>query len=736
MEEVYRKILNLLQCAQYKEAESVCLFELGRLQQADAQLLFYLGTSARMLKKNDAALVAFNAALELDADNTEYLQASASTCEALGDFETAFQLMCRVNELAPQDINVRANYAVALARMNRNEEALAEYASVLSLDPQHVTANVNYGTVLHKLKRKREALAHNRVAHSRLPHLFSTLYNLADTLLANFEYQEALDYCLAGLQWQPKHAHLMMKKAIALAGLNRPEEALEALSNARIIYPDVVKDLLPNVRGISDLYSVYMDGRVLLYEARYAEQVSCWWHYRQQYLITLREAIHNKPYQNSALLGSENAFKILSLDISADDRLKLLRNVANKVADYAWLHTRGEFSFKRGKREKLRIAYISPDFRRHATASLTRQIYALHDRSSFEIYAYSLHNAAETDRYRLHIESTCDTFRDVSELGTAEMAELIYSDEIDILVDLAGYTAFSRTEVMAMRPAPVQMQYLGFGATTMGADFIDYVMIDKQLCLDGRADEYTEQPIRLPHAMYPYDNEIDHSPTSFSRADFDLPEDAFVFCCLNSSYKIEPVIFERWMNILKAIPNSVLWFLGKGLDVQDNLEREAEMRGVDISRLVFTGRVPLEQHLPRYQLADLFLDTYWANAHTTAAEALWQGLPLITIMGEVSSARGAASILTALEMPELIAQDFDEYEQLAIFYATHPAEYAAMREKLKAKRYTAPMYNTKLTVKHIESAYKLAWERYQAGLPPAPIDVPEILDPALRKSIH
>jgi protein O-GlcNAc transferase len=221
-----------------------------------------------------------------------------------------------------------------------------------------------------------------------------------------------------------------------------------------------------------------------------------------------------------------------------------------------------------------------------------------------------------------------------------------------------------------------------------------------------------------------------------SRNDFGLSEDQFVFCCFNNSHKIEPLIFTRWMNVLKAVPDSVLWLLGKDLDVQENLEREAEERGVDSSRLVFAERMPMVQHLVRYQLADLFLDTYWHNAHTTGAEALWQGLPLISIFGEVPSARGAASILTSLEMPELIVKDFDEYERLAIFYATHPDEYAAMREKLKAKRYTAPMYNTKLTVKHIESAYKLAWERYQAGLPPAPIDVPEILDPELRKSIH
>ncbi len=734
-EEVYRKIQHYLQLAQYKEAERTCLFELGKLAEKDGYLLFLLGTTARMLHKKQAASVAFNAALSTDQNNIDYLQAAASAREALGDHEVAYRLMARVIELAPHDVNARANLAVALDRLNRGEEALDVYAAVLQLDAKQRTANLNYGTLLHRMGRKREALVHNRQAHVRLPEVFGTLYNLVDTLIANFEYQEALDYCEKGLIQRPHHAHLMMKKAIALSGLSRRQESLTALSLARIMQPSVIHDYLPETRHLPASISIYLDGEILEYEARYTEQTSCYWRYRSDYLQKLRHAIQDKPYRNRALSGIENAFRLHSLDISAVDRLKLMRNTASVVSDFAWRYALEPFQYRRTDHAVIRIGYLSPDFREHATAILSRQIYGMHDRSRFKIYGYSLHNAKQTDRYRTGIENTVDVFRDVSAMHAADIAKLMHADEVDILVDLAGYSAFCRAEVMAMRPAPVQMQYLGF-PSTMGADFIDYALADKNVCPDGKQGEWHEQVIHLPHTLYPYDNEVSNAPANLARADFGLPENGFVFCCLNNSYKIEPQIFERWMNILQAVPDSVLWLLGKGLDVQDNLEREAEAHGVDKSRLVFTGRVPLEQHLPRYQLADLFLDTYWVNAHTTAIEALWQGLPLLTVTADVASGRVAASVLHALEMPELVTHDFDEYERLAIFYARHPAEYAAMREKLRAKRYTAPMYNTKLTVKHIERAFRMAWECHQAGLPPAAFDVPEIDDPELRKSIH
>ena len=733
MQEVYRKILLNLQSGRYQEAERQCLFELGSRKSPDARLLFYLGTAARMLNKPQAARVAFDAALDMEPDNPEYLQACASTCEANKDYAGALVLMQRVVELVPDDVQALANLAIAQERVGRLQEALPLYQRVLAAAPDNRTANLNLGALLHKLERKREALAQNRLAHERLPNLSGTLYNLADTLIANFQYQEALDLSEQGLAQQPDHAHLLVKKAIALSGLSRTSEAMTSLSTARIAYPDVVQDLLPWTRGLPASINVYMDGHVLEYEVRYVEQQACFWSYRQRYLQKLRVDIAADLHRNIALAGMENGFRILSLDVDAQSRRDLMRHVADNVMEAAWLQQQHPFHHEPHERTKIRIGYLSPDLREHAVSILARQLFGLHDRVSFEVYAYSLFNA--DDLYRRQIEADCDVFRDVSKLDAWAVAETIYRDEVDILVDLAGYTTFCRTEIMAMRPAPVQMQYLGFPGT-MSADFIDYALIDKTICPDGKQQEWHEQVIRLPHTLYPYDNETANAPATLVRADFGLPEEAFIFCCLNNSYKIEPQIFERWMSILKAVPNSVLWLLGKGLDVQDNLEREAEACGIDKSRLVFTGRLPLAQHLPRYQLADLFLDTYWHNAHTTAAEALWQGLPLLTIHGEVASARGSSIILHALEMPELVTRDFEEYERQAVFYATHPAEYAAMREKLRAKRYTAPMYNTKLTVKHIERAFRMAWERHQAGLPPAAFDVPEIDDPELRKSIH
>lgn len=735
-QQVYSKILRYLQSRQYLQAEQSCLFELGQRAAPDARLLFYLGTAAGHLHKHKAAIVAFEAALRLQPDNLQYLQGCAAAYEAERKYEQAYQLINRALQIAPQNIAVMANHAVALERVNNPEAALKQYQEVLGRDEQNVTANLNLGALLRRMGRTADALAQNRLAHARLPEMPATLYNLVDTLIANFQYEEALAYCDAGLAHQPRHAYLIVKKAMALSALCKPVDALSYLSQARIIDPYVLNDMLPYARALPAGVSIYLDGYILQYEARDNEQRACFWRYRDRYLEQLRRDAELNTATGYAQRGKENGFRVLLLDIDAQQRKQIMRRVADGVADFAWLLAMPPLHYRKPVGDKIRIGYLSPDFRMHATAVLSRQLYGLHDRDQFSVYAYSLHNSVEQkDIYRADIEAACDYFHDISAMNSADAARKINADGIGILVDLAGYTTHARPEIMALRPAPVQIQYLGFSGT-MGADFIDYALVDKVFCPDSCLQDWHEKQIRLPHSHYLYDNCLNQSATSYTRSDFGLPDGEFVFCALNNSNKIEPVIFGCWMKILAAVPNSVLWLLGKHSLVEDNLKREAAVRGVGAERLIFTERLPLERHLPRYQLADLFLDTYWANAHTTCAEAVWQGLPLLTCIGEVPSARGAASILTALEMPELIMQDFDEYEQRAIFYATHPVEYLAMREKLRAKRYTAPMYNTKLTVKHIERAYQMAWARYRAGLPPAALDVPEITDPTLRESIR
>ena len=393
------------------------------------------------------------------------------------------------------------------------------------------------------------------------------------------------------------------------------------------------------------------------------------------------------------------------------------------MRDLAWLTGLPPFTFKPHKRKRLRIGHVSPDFRQHPVGYLSRQIYGLHDRTKFEVFAYSLFEASPDDQIHQHIKQTCDVFREVAALNAFELADLIHRDGIDILIDLAGYTTHARPEVTALRPAPVQISQNGY-LESMGGGIVDYVVTDAHVYPTGGDNFWHEQAIRLPHHVLPYDNEADNAPTGAKRSDFGLPEDAIVFCCLNNSVKIEPEIFGVWMNILKAVPNSVLWLVDKNEQTRVNLQNEALLAGVEIKRLIFAPHMrSVAEHCLRYQKADLFLDTLWHNAQTTALDALWQGLPLLTREGNGVSSRAAASCLRVLDMPELITQDVAEYERKAIYYAEHPAELKALREKLKLTRLTSPLFNTALMVKHLESAYEMVWQRYQAGLPPATIDV-------------
>jgi predicted O-linked N-acetylglucosamine transferase (SPINDLY family) len=329
------------------------------------------------------------------------------------------------------------------------------------------------------------------------------------------------------------------------------------------------------------------------------------------------------------------------------------------------------------------------------------------------------------DQIYQHISKSCDVFREVRNYTAPDLANLIYKDGIDILIDLAGYTTHSRPEVIALRPAPIQISYMGY-LESMGPGIVDYAITDVNVYPENGQNFWHEQAIRLPHHVLPYDNQIDNASQDMRRSDYGLPEDGFIFCCLNNSYKIEPEIFAVWMNILSAVPGSVLWLLDKQEQTRVNLQNEAQLRGIDVDRLIFAPIIDMASHCKRYQLADLFLDTLWCGGHTTALEALWQGLPLLTCEGKVVSARLGTSCLRVLDLPELITRTTDEYERKAIYYAQHPAELKALREKLETVRHTSPLFNTALHVKHLEAAYEMVWQRYKAGLPPAQIDVPEL----------
>jgi predicted O-linked N-acetylglucosamine transferase (SPINDLY family) len=417
--------------------------------------------------------------------------------------------------------------------------------------------------------------------------------------------------------------------------------------------------------------------------------------------------------------GICDPFTLLSLSDSFDDHL---------CCAQAWVASRYPKASKSiwpgtiYKHSKIRVGYVSADFNRHPIAHLTAELFELHDKTRFELSAYSIGPDDKSD-IRQRLINSFDNFVACENRSDAEVAHAIADAEIDILIDLNGFTKGARTNIFAYRPAPIQVNYLGYPGT-MQASYIDYIIGDKTIFSFSDGAAYSEKLVSLPHCFQPNDRKRLIADAAFKRQDFELPADRIVFCCFNRSYKILPEMFGCWMRILKGVEGSVLWLSAENETAIANLKKEAQVRGVDPTRLVFARRMEqLPEHLARHRLADLFLDTLPYNAHTTASDALWTGLPVLTKLGNTFAGRVAASLLDAIGLPDLITHSREEYEALAIELALNREKLQAIREKLERNRLTTPLFDTALYTKHLEAAYKAMYQRHQTGLPPDHIDV-------------
>ncbi len=364
---------------------------------------------------------------------------------------------------------------------------------------------------------------------------------------------------------------------------------------------------------------------------------------------------------------------------------------------------------------RIRIAYLSPDFRDHPMAQCIAGLIEGHDRSAFEVTGL-YYGPQAGDEWHARLARAFDRFSDVRVLGDAEIGDRLRELGIDIAVDLCGYTMYERHAIFAARPAPVQVSYLGFPGT-LGAPWIDYLIADAVVIPPAHREYYDEKIAFMPHSYFVNDATKHIADVAPDRAAHGLPAQGFVFCCFNHTGKISPDVFDVWMRLLGAVPGSVLWLLVGNVTAQQNLRREAERRGVAADRLVFARRLPLAEHLARHRCADLFVDTFHYNAHTTACDALWAGLPVVTCLGETFPARVAASLLAALGLPELIAHNRAGYEALALSLAHDPGRLAAVRDKLAANRLREPLFDTARWTRDVETLYRRMIERQRAGLP-------------------
>jgi predicted O-linked N-acetylglucosamine transferase (SPINDLY family) len=420
------------------------------------------------------------------------------------------------------------------------------------------------------------------------------------------------------------------------------------------------------------------------------------------------------------VMASEKVVAPFSLLALNDDAL------LHKKCSEIYIQSRYPFNpvsepiLKRPQSQKIRVGYFSADFKNHPVAYLISELFELHDRSQFEIYGFSLVKAVDEMSRRFQL--AFDHFIESQGMSDIEIAQSSRDLNIDIAVDLTGFTQDARTGIFSYRPAPIQVNYLGFPGT-MGADYIDYIIADKTLIPLDAQSSYTEKVAYLPNSYQANDRKRAIAEKKFTRHQLGLPEDEFVFCCFNNNFKILPVTFASWMRILKAVEGSVLWLLADNPTAKNNLIKEATARGLDSCRLIFAERMPLPEHLARHRQADLFLDTLPYNAHTTCSDALWAGLPVLTLMGSTFPGRVGASLLKAIDLPELITNTQEEYEAMAIELAINPQKLRDIKLKLARNRLTTPLFDTPLFTKNLETIYTKMMERYQADLQPDHITI-------------
>lgn len=412
-------------------------------------------------------------------------------------------------------------------------------------------------------------------------------------------------------------------------------------------------------------------------------------------------------------------FHALFLPLSPELRLRIAQSEAERLT--AAVGPIADAMLEPVDTAPLRIGYVSADFREHPTAHLMRGLFRTHDRRRVEVYGYAL-QGDDGSAYYQQIKEDCDVFVDLTELNNVTAARRIQADGIHILVDLMVYTDYARPEIFALRPAPIQVNWLGYPGTS-GAAFLDYWLVDPIVLPTQQAQYGRERPVVLPECYQVNDRWQEIAETGVRRIDQGLPESGFVFCCFNQIQKLEPVMFALWMRILGRVPGSVLWLYAKEDEAQDRLRATAVAHGIDGERLIFAKYLPKDRHLERHRLADLFLDTRIYNAHTTASDALWAGLPVVTCLGDTFPARVAASLLHAVGLAELVTSSLEEYEELAVRLATHPTALAALRDKLASNRLQTPLFDTERCARHLEQAYQLMWQRRVQGLPPAPLTV-------------
>ena len=652
--------------------------------------LYYLGSSYLELANYSQAAVYFEKALQKQENFFEALHDLGTTQAHLGLKEAALDSYTKALSLRQDSPELYFNLARLQDDYRHFEQALQYYNQSIELAPDFVEAISNRAIALKELKRYQEAFASYDFAIQLQPDFAEAWSNKGLAFSDLRRYQEALECYEQAIKLKPNYLDAWVNKSSVLHTLKRYTQAIAAYQQVLKLNPDT-----------NCIYGSLV----------HAKSTICDWSSFGQDIEYINQMI-------DAGVNVIPPFAWLLLSDSEESNLK----AAELFTAHQYPERRNHSAFEsKVKNKKIKLGYYSHDFYNHATAFLMAEFFELHNKERFEIVAFSFSPNMQDEMHQ-RLVNAFDQFIDVNIMTDQQVAELSREMGIDIAIDLKGYTTNCRTGIFSHRAAPIQVNYLGYPAS-MGADYMDYIIADSVIIPQKNRPFFREKIAYLPNSYQVNDSKRKVSERVFSRGEFDLPENGFVYCCFNNNFKITPNIFDSWARILKAVPGSVLWLLEDNALAKANLIKEARARGLSEDRLVFAGRLDLPEHLARHRVADLFIDTVPCNAHTTASDALWVGLPVLTMLGETFAGRVAASLLSAIDMPELIAKNLDEYEALAIDLAKNPEKLHALKEKLQKNRLTTPLFNTQLSTDQVESAYIKMYERYQTGLPPEHLEI-------------
>jgi protein O-GlcNAc transferase len=708
----------LMQNGRFAEAEGYLRRALDEHPRSDATLHNY-GLILKALNRPTEALDRFTQALQLNSGAAETWNDRGALLHDLKRHEEAVKDFDKAIQLRPRYPEAFYNKARSLTALRHHAEAISAFDQALALKPDFAEAMIGRAFGFFELKKYAEALATFEKALAFKAGLAEIWFGRGNVFTEIGRYGEALSAYDKALALQPDLVEAWLGRSRVFFQTERYGEAISTYREALALRPDPVLwrnfgDLLSLLVRYSDAFVAYDKSATLQPDSNpavgarlFSKLRICDWTNLEAEVAQLISTIKEGK-------ASSTPMSLFGIPASPAEQLQCARRYLQDQPAYppVW---RGEVYVH----DHIRVAYVSPDLREHPVAYLTAGLFERHDKTRFETTAISLGRENDSDFYR-RIKSSFGQFIVADSISDEELADLIRQLEIDIVVDLYGFGGLGAEgrPGVARRPAPIQVNYLGHPGT-MGADYYDYIIADSTIIPEQHFEFYSEKVVWLPWSFQANDSTRRIAESTPTRSELNLPETGFVFCCFNQSFKIDPTMFDIWMRLLKEVSGSVLWLKVNNATASHNLRLEAERRGVAPERLVFAPSVPLiDDHLARLRQGDLFLDTFHFNAHTTASDALWAGLPVITCLGSTYAGRVAASLNRAVGLPELITTSLEEYEALALKLAREPALLASIKAKLAHNRDTYPLFDTARFTRHIEAAYTRMWERQQSGEPP------------------